>query len=106
MSPASLRPESEIDALICVQIVIAGFSGLRMIELSQRHLGEENIAVYGAYANRLLKLQGELLKTLDRRRKGNSQSIEVKHVHIHAGGQGVIGIVNHDEGQMRGGDQK
>jgi hypothetical protein len=68
-------------------------------------MGEENIAVYGGYANRLLKLQGELLKTLDRRRKGNSQSIEVKHVHIHAGGQGVIGIVNHDEGKARGGDQ-
>jgi hypothetical protein len=68
-------------------------------------MGEENIAVYGGYANRLLKLQGELLKTLDRRRKGNSQSIEVKHVRIHAGGQGVIGIVNHDEGKARGGDQ-
>ena len=102
---ASLRPESEIDALMCVQLVVAGFSALRMMELSQRHLGEENIAVYGGYANRLLKLQGELLKTLDRRRKGSSQSIEVKHVHIHAGGQGVIGIVNHDEGQKRGGDQ-
>ena len=100
---ASLRPESEMDALMCVQIVIAGFSGLRMIELSQRHLSEENIAVFGGYANRLLKLQGELLQTLDRRRRGNSQSIEVKHVHIHAGGQGVIGIVNHDETQRRGG---
>jgi hypothetical protein len=101
---ASLRPVSEIDALMSVQLVIAGFSALRMMELSQRHLGEETIAVYGGYANRLLKLQGELLKTLDRRRKGNSQSIEVKHVHIHAGGQGVIGIVNHED-QRQGGDQ-
>jgi hypothetical protein len=33
---ASLRPESEIDALMCVEIVIAGFSALRMLELSQR----------------------------------------------------------------------
>jgi hypothetical protein len=104
---ASLRPESEIEALMCVQLVIAGFSALRMMELSQRHLGEENIAVYGGYANRLLKLQSDLLKTLDRRRKrGSSQSIEVKHVHIHAGGQGVIGIVNHDEGQTRGEGRK
>jgi hypothetical protein len=104
---ASLRPESEIDALMCVQTVIAGFSALRMLQLSQRHLGEESIVVYGGYANRLLKIQGEMLKTLDRRRKGgSSQSIEVKHVHIHAGGQGVIGIVNHEEGQKRGGDQK
>jgi hypothetical protein len=44
---ASLEPESEMNALICVQTVIAGFSALRMLELSQRHLGEENIAVYG-----------------------------------------------------------
>jgi len=98
---ASLRPESEIDALMCVQAVIAGFSALRMLELSQRHLGEENIAVYGGYANKLIKLQNDLLQTLDRRRRGNSQSIVVKHVHIHPGAQGVVGIVNHDEGQNR-----
>jgi hypothetical protein len=80
---ASLRPESEIEALISVQIVIAGFSALRILELSQRHLGEDNIAVYGGYANKLIKLQNDLLQTLDRRRRGNSQSIVVKHVHIH-----------------------
>jgi hypothetical protein len=102
---ASLRPESEIEALMCVQTVIAGFSALRMLQLSQRHLGEENIAVYGGYANKLIKLQNDLLQTLDRRRKGNSQSIVVKHVHIHPGAQGVVGIVNHEEGQKRVGDQ-
>jgi hypothetical protein len=90
---------------MCVQIVIAGFSALRMLELSQRHLGEENIAVYGGYANKLIKLQNDLLQTLDRRRRGNSQSIVVKHVHIHPGAQGVVGIVNHDEGQKRGGSE-
>jgi hypothetical protein len=77
---ASLKPESEIEALLAVQAVIAGFSALRMMELSQRHLGEENIAVYGGYANRLIRLQNELLQNLDRRRRGNSQSIVVKHV--------------------------
>ncbi len=102
---ASLRPESEMEALMSVQIVIAGFSALRMLELSQRHLGEDNIAVYGGYANRLLKLQTELLHTLNRHRRGNSQSIVVKHVHIHPGAQGVVGIVNRDEGQQRRGDQ-
>jgi hypothetical protein len=102
---ASLRPVSEIEALMSVQAVIAGFSALRMLELSQRNLTEENIAVYGGYANKLIKLQNDLLQTLDRRQRGNSQSIVVKHVHIHPGAQGVVGIVNHDEGQKRGGDQ-
>jgi hypothetical protein len=94
---ASLKPESEIEALLAVQLVIAGFSALRMMELSQRHLGEENISVYGGYANKLIKLQNDLLQNLDRRRRGNSQSIVVKHVHIHPGAQGVVGIVNRGE---------
>ncbi len=76
-----------------------------MLELSQRNLTEENIAVYGGYAAKLIKLQNELLQTRDRRQRGNSQSIVVKHVHIHPGAQGVVGIVNHDESQNRGGDQ-
>jgi len=54
-----------------------------MMELSQRHLGEENIAVYGGYANRLLKLQNELIETLNRNRRGNTQTVNVRHVHIH-----------------------
>jgi hypothetical protein len=102
---ASYKPASELEAFLMTQSVIAGFSGLRMLELSQRHLGEENIAVYGGYASRLLKLQTELIETLNRHRRGNSQSIVVKHVHIHAGGQGVIGIVNHDESPKRGGQE-
>jgi hypothetical protein len=87
---------------MCVQIVIAGFSALRMMELSQRHLGEEHVTVYGGYTNKLIKLQNDLLQTLDRRRRGNSQSIVVKHVHIHPGAQGVVGIVNRDESRARG----
>jgi hypothetical protein len=102
---ASLKPQSEIEAMLAVQLVVAGFSALRMMELSQRHLGEENIAVYGGYANRLLKLQNELLHTIERRRRGNGQSITVKHVHIHPGAQGVVGIVNQDEGRARGGSE-
>jgi hypothetical protein len=35
---ASLRPESEIEALMCVQTVIAGFSALRMLQLRQGKL--------------------------------------------------------------------
>jgi hypothetical protein len=66
---------------------------------------ENQVVSYGGYANKLIKLQNDLLQTLDRRRRGNSQSIVVKHVHIHPGAQGVVGIVNQDEEQNRGGSQ-
>lgn len=100
----SLKPASEFQALMATQMVIAGFSALRMQELSQRHLGEENIAVYGGYANRLIKLQNEMLQAFDRHRRGNTQTINVHHVDIHPGGRGVIGVVNARQGSEGGSD--
>jgi hypothetical protein len=38
-----------------------------------------------------------------RYRRGNKQTVEVRHVHIHPGGQGVVGIINPPEDRDGGG---
>jgi hypothetical protein len=91
---ASVRPQSELEALLAVQVVATGFVGLKFLKHSQHHLDEAFIGVYGGYGTRLLRLQMELIQTLDKHRRGNKQTVEVRHVHIHPGGQGVVGIVN------------
>jgi hypothetical protein len=80
--------------LIAVEIVATGFSGLRFLRQSQRQMTEDYITVYGNYANRLLRLQLDLIQALDRHRRGHKQTVEVQHVHLHSGAQGVVGIVN------------
>jgi hypothetical protein len=55
---------------------------------------EEYIDVYGSYAIKLLKLQNDLIQTLDRHRRGNTQTVEIRHVHVHAGGRAAVGIIN------------
>jgi hypothetical protein len=55
------------------------------------------------YAERLLRLQAELLRVFDRHRRGNQQTVEVRHMHLHPGSQGMIGIVNN---QRREGDHE
>jgi hypothetical protein len=50
--------------------------------------------IYSSYAIKLLKMQNELLQTLDRHRRGHHQTVEVHQVHLHSGSEGVIGIVN------------
>jgi hypothetical protein len=103
---ASVKPQSELEALLAVQVVATGFAGLKFLQRSQRHLDEAFIGVYGGYATRLLRLQLELIRTLDRHRRGNKQTVEVRHVHIHSGAQGVVGIVNSgkpsDQGEKGG----
>jgi hypothetical protein len=43
---------------------------------------------------KLLRLQAELISVFDRYRRGNKQTVEVRHVHIHSGAQGMVGIIN------------
>ena len=89
-----MQPRSELEALMAVQIVATGLSGLRFLRQSHRHMTEDFIDVYGGYALKLLRLQTELIQTLDRHRRGNRQTVEVRHLHIYPGAQGVVGIVN------------
>jgi hypothetical protein len=100
---ASVKPQSELEALLTVQVVATGFAGLKFLQHSQRHLDEAFIGVYGGYATRLLRLQLELIQTLDRHRRGHKQTVEVRHVHIHPGAQGVIGTINTGQESSRGG---
>jgi hypothetical protein len=93
---SSMQPQSELEALLAVQIVATGFSGMRFLRDSHRQMTNDFIDVYGGYAERLLRLQADLIRTFDRHRRGNRQTVEVRHVHLHSGSQGVIGIVNQE----------
>ena len=90
----SAQCRSELEAFIAVEIVATGFSGLRFLRQSHRHMTEEYISVYGNYANKLLRLQLDLMHALDRHRRGHKQTVEVRHVHMHPGAQGMVGIIN------------
>jgi hypothetical protein len=89
----SVQCRSELEALIAVEIVATGFSGLRFLRQSHKNMTEEYVSVYGNYANKLLRLQLDLIQALDRHRRGHKQTVEVQHVHLHSGAQGVVGIV-------------
>ena len=94
---ASVNPQTELQALMAVEIVATGFAALKFLGQSQRHMDEIYIGVYGGYATKLLRLQIELIHALDRQQRGNKQTVEVRHVHIHPGAHGVVGIVNPPE---------
>jgi hypothetical protein len=89
----SVQCRSELEAFIAVEIVATGSSGLRFLPQSHKNMTEE-YGVYGNYANKLLRLQFDLIQALDRHRRGHKQTAEVRHVHLHSGAQGVVGIVN------------
>ncbi len=100
---SSINPQTELQALIAVQIAATGFAALKFLRQSQHNMDEIYIGVYGGYAAKLFRLQLDMIHALDRHRRGNTQSVEVRHLHIHSGAQGVVGIVN-AAGKERQGD--
>jgi hypothetical protein len=50
MQRSRWKPQSELEALIAVQVVATGFTGLKFLTHSQRHLDEAFIGIYGGYA--------------------------------------------------------
>ena len=56
---ASINPQTELAALMAVQIVATGFAGLKFLRQSQHHMDEIYIDVYGGFATKLFRLQLE-----------------------------------------------
>src|SRR5258707_5074934 len=84
----SMQPRSELEALMAVQIVATGLSGLRFLRQSHRHMTEDFIDVYTGDALQLFRLQTQVVQTLDRHRRGNRQTVEGPHRHNLPGGPG------------------
>jgi hypothetical protein len=97
----SAECRSELEAFLVVEIVATGFSGLRFLRQSQKHMTEDYINIYGNYANKLIRLQLDLMKALEQMRRVSRQTVAVGRVDIHPGGQALVGIVNRTEERDR-----
>jgi hypothetical protein len=99
---ASIQPRSELEAVITVEIAATAFASFKFLHLCLHHQQDTCIDVWGGNAIRLIKLELGLIQALDQHRRGNKQTVRVERVHLHAGAQGVLGIVN-SSNQKNGG---
>src|SRR5262249_45057301 len=61
----SMQPQSELQALMAVQIVAVGVSAQRLLRRSHRQLTKPYINVYGNFARKLFRLQNEMIQPLE-----------------------------------------
>ena len=90
-----IGPKDEIEAMIAAQLIAAHNAAMecyRRAMIRDQHLmgRRDNLS----QANKLSRTYAVLLDTLNRYRgKGGQQKVTVEHVHVHAGGQAVVGVV-------------
>jgi hypothetical protein len=90
---AGLEPANELEALIATQMAATHSLAMTMLGRARRVELLNQIEVQGRLAVKLLRtftLQAEALAKL---RRGGGQTVRVEHVHVHAGGQAIVGNV-------------
>jgi len=89
-----IRPKDELEGMMAAQLIAAHNAAMECYRRAM--IGEqtfegrrENLA----QANKLSRTYATLLEALNRHRGKGQQKVTVEHVHVHAGAQAVVGMV-------------
>ena len=89
-----IAPKDELEGMMAAQLIAAHNAAMECYRRAM--IGEqtfegrrENLA----QANKLSRTYAALLEALNRHRGKGQQKVTVEHVHVHAGGQAVVGVV-------------
>lgn len=100
-----IAPKDELEGMMAAQLIAAHNAAMEcyrraMIGDQSFEGRRENLA----QANKLSRTYAALIEALNRHRGKGQQKVTVEHVHVHAGGQAVVGMVAAPPGQPGGGD--
>jgi hypothetical protein len=101
-----IGPKDELEGMMAAQLIAAHNAAMECYRRAM--IGEqtfegrrENLA----QASKLSRTYAALLEALNRHRGKGQQKVTVEHVHVHAGGQAVVGMVASSPGLPGGGDR-
>jgi hypothetical protein len=92
------RPKDEIEAMLTSQMVVTHALAMDFMGRARRAEHVAQLDSCGGMAVKLLRTFTAQAEALAKLRRGGEQTVRVEHVHVHAGGQAVVGNVNQREG--------
>lgn len=97
-----IAPKDELEGMMAAQLIAAhnaAMENYRRAMISEQTFDgrRENLA----QATKLSRTYATLLEVLNRHRGKGQQKVTVEHVHVHAGGQAVVGMVDAPGGGER-----
>lgn len=98
----AFQPADEVEGQIASLAVAMQYA--TMEALRRAHLAEQSFEARGAnmaHANKCARTFATLVETLNKHRGKGQQKVTVEHVHVHEGGQAIVGAVAHGGGEGR-----
>jgi hypothetical protein len=95
LSLAGIAPQDEVEGMLAAQMVACSNAAMECYRRAM--IGEQTFdgrAQNLAFANKLSRTYAQQMDALQRYRGKGQQKMTVEHVHVHAGGQAIVGSVN------------
>lgn len=89
----AIRPENELEAALAVQMAGCHLLAAEMLGRARASDRTDHLQLYGNLAVKLQRTFTAQIEALGRMRGDASQSVRVEHVHVHEGGQAIVGNV-------------
>jgi hypothetical protein len=97
---AELAPGDPLESLLLSQMLMVHKQAMHYLRLSNG-TAETTVEIRTAWHKRytsLMKLYAQQLEALDRHKRGGKQKMTIEHLHVHEGGQAVVGNINRGGG--------
>lgn len=87
------RPADELQAMLALQLAVTHDLTMQALRRASRADQIPQYESAGAMAVKLMRAFGSHIELLAKLQRGGEQTVRVEHVHVHAGGQAVVGNV-------------
>jgi len=96
---SELRPLDGFEGMLIAQMLAVFDRAMECFRRADTHTScAEMYLLLQNQGIRLMRLYNQQLEALDKHRRKGSQKMTVEHVHVHKGGQAIVGNVNQGEG--------
>lgn len=102
----AVRPENETEAMLAAQMYATHEVAMEMLTRTKQATNPQALQNYSTIATKLLRTYTAQIEALAKLRRGGEQTVRVEHVHVHEGGQAIVGNVAHQGAGTGGGRQK
>jgi hypothetical protein len=96
-----LKPRDGFEGILITQMVLVHKQAMHQLSLANMDGNRGRSDLQESLLNRytkLMRLYNNQLEALDKHRRGGNQKMTVEHVHVHEGGQAIVGNVSQGGG--------
>ena len=96
-----LKPRDGFEGILITQMVLVHKQAMHQLSLVSMDGNRGRTDLQESLLNRytkLMRLYNQQLEALDKHRRGGNQKMTVEHVHVHEGGQAIVGNVSQGGG--------